>query len=194
MLKKLITISIALAALMTGGQTMAETYVGGNILATKIKEDHYDSYKFASFYGRLGTEFTEHFSAEIRVGTGLDNDTISGPIRDEQDNTHEADLKVKLKHFYGAYVRGTIPVADVFYPYAVVGYTQAKWEEKATWLDHGTAESGSLSTSSGDVSFGVGADIRLTSEVDLNLEYMNYYDKHDITVDGFAVGVTYRFY
>ena len=194
MLKKLTTISVALAALMMGSQTMAETYVGGNILATKIKEDDFGSYKFASFYGRLGTEFTENFSAEIRVGTGLDNDTNSGFIRDEQNNIHEADFKAKLKHFYGAYVRGTIPVADVFYPYAVVGYTQAKLEEKATWLDNGTAKSGVLSTSSGDVSFGVGADIRLTPEVDLNLEYMNYYDKHDITLDGFAVGFTYRFY
>lgn len=187
MLKKLTTISVALAALMTGGQTMAETYVGGNILATKIKEDDLGSFKFASFYGRLGTEFTENFSAEIRVGTGLDNDTNSYSI-----DGVPVDLKVKLKHFYGAYVRGTIPVADVFYPYAVVGYTQAKLEAKASVP--GTSISATDSDSGGDVSFGVGADIRLTSEVDLNLEYMNYYDKHDITLDGFAVGVTYRFY
>lgn len=173
MLKKLTTVSVALAALMTGGQVMAETYVGGNIAALKVDYNYPEDADLVAFYGRLGTEFTENFSAEVRVGTGLDDDRVYG-------------IDVELNHFYGAYVRGTIPIADMFYPYAVVGYTRAELEFKDFWQ--------SAKDSGGDVSFGVGADIRLTPEVDLNLEYMNYYDKHDVTVDGFAVGFTYRFY
>ncbi|WP_319782238.1 porin family protein [Oceanisphaera sp. IT1-181] len=83
-------------------------------------------------------------------------------------------------------MRGTLPVADVFYPYAILGYTRAELEEKSP----GKSEK----SSNDDISFGIGADIRLNSNTDLNLEYMNYLDKDDVAIDGFSVGVTYRFY
>ena len=95
-------------------------------------------------------------------------------------------VNVELNHFYGAYVRGTIPIADAFYPYAVVGFTRGEVEYK----NPGVSEK----SSKDDVSFGVGADIRLTSNTDLNLEYMNYFDKDDVSLDGFSLGFTYRFY
>lgn len=173
MFKKLTTISIAVAALSFGSQAMAEHYVGGNISAYKVDIDGVDNANLVALYGRLGTEFTENFSGEIRVGTGIDDDKI-GPV------------KVELNHFYGAYVRGTIPIADAFYPYAVVGFTRTELEVKVPGFSE--KDSGS------DVSFGVGADIRLTSNTDLNLEYMNYYDKDEVSLDGFSLGFTYRFY
>lgn len=182
MFKKITTISIALAALTTGGQAMAEYYVGGNISSVKVEEDWSgEKANLVSLYGRLGTEFTENFSAEIRVGTGIDDDKINVNVLGTN-----VPVKVELNHFYGAYVRGTIPVADTFYPYAVVGFTRAELELKVP--------GGSASDSDDDVSFGVGTDIRLSANTDLNLEYMNYYDKDDLSIDGFSVGFTYRFY
>lgn len=178
MFKKITTLSFALAALTTGGQAMAEYYVGGNISSMKVEHDFVsDSADLVALYGRLGTEFTENFSAEIRVGTGIDDDTV---------NVLGTPVKLELNHFYGAYLRGTLPVTDTFYPYAVVGFTRAELEAKASGV--------SDSDSGSDVSFGLGADIRLTSNTDLNLEYMNYYDKDDLAIDGFSVGFTYRFY
>lgn len=163
MLKKITTASLALAALTCGSQAMAANYVGGNIAAIEAGDAD-----LVALYGRLGTEFSENFSGEVRLGTGIDDDTINGN-------------KVKLKHLVGAYVRGGIPVGDVFFPYATVGFTDVK------------LSSGGYSDSGNDVSFGFGTDIRINPNVDLNLEYMNYYDKHNVTIDGFSVGATYRF-
>ncbi|MFD1007661.1 porin family protein [Oceanisphaera ostreae] len=173
MFKKLTTTAMAVAALTCGGQAMAEHYVGGNISALNVDYSLPKDADLVALYGRLGTEFTENFSGEIRIGTGLDDDKLYG-------------TKVELNYFYGAYVRGTIPVTDAFYPYAIVGFTRAELEYKVPGL--------SVNDSGSDVSFGVGTDIRLTANTDLNLEYMNYYDKNDISVDGFSVGFTYRFY
>lgn len=160
-----------MAALACGGQAMAEHYVGGNISAMAMDEDGLEDANLVALYGRLGTEFTQNFSAEIRVGTGLDDDKIN--VNALGTNV---PVNVELKHFYGAYVRGIIPIADAFYPYAVVGFTRAELEYRALGF--------SEKTSGDDISFGVGADIRLTSNTDLNLEYMNYYDKDDVSIDG----------
>lgn len=190
--KKLTTTAIAVAAITCASQAMAENYVGGNISALKGKADDFsDSANLVALYGRLGTEFTENFSAEIRVGIGLDDDNNS-----YSDGINNVNISTKLKHFYGAYVRGTIPIVDTFYPYAVVGYTQAEVETKIDYQIQNPNISGSAkgSDSDGDISFGVGADIRLTSNTDLNLEYMNYYDKDDVSIDGLSLGFTYRFY
>lgn len=182
MFKKITTTAITVAALTCGSQAMAEHYVGGNISAMKYKEDGLsDSANLVALYGRLGTEFTENFSAEIRVGTGLADDKVSVPTV-----IGAVDVNVELNYFYGAYVRGTIPIADAFYPYAIVGFTRGELEAKALGLSESSSED--------DVSFGVGADIRLTSNTDLNLEYMNYIDKNEASIDGFSLGFTYRFY
>ncbi|ART81913.1 hypothetical protein CBP31_04115 [Oceanisphaera profunda] len=172
--KKLTTVSLAVAALSFGSQAMAEHYVGGNISAMNVENSWNGAEAdLVALYARLGTEFTENFSGEIRVGTGLDDDKVNGN-------------KVELNYFYGAYVRGTIPIADAFYPYAIVGATRAELEESSLGQ--------SIKGSGTDISFGVGADIRLTSNTDLNIEYMNYYDKNDISVNGLSLGFTYRFY
>ena len=172
MLKKLTTLSIAVAALTCGGHAMAAHYVGGNLAAVQADFDRVGDADLVALYGRLGTEFSENFSGEIRVGTGIDDDRVNG-------------VKVELDHFYGAYVRGGIPLGDVFFPYAVVGLTRAELQLSNRLFS--SKESGT------DVYFGLGTDIHLSSNVDLNVEYMNYYDKNDVAVDGFAVGMTYRF-
>lgn len=172
MIKKLTTASIALAALTCGSQALAENYIGGNISAVKADFENASDAKLVALYGRLGTEFSENFSGEVRLGTGIDDDKVNG-------------VKVDLDHFYGAYVRGGIPVTENFFPYAVVGITRAELKYKG--FGRSEKDSGS------DISFGVGTDINLTPELSLNVEYMNYYDKHDVAIDGFAVGATYRF-
>lgn len=172
MFKKLTTLSLAVAALTCGGQAVAAHYVGGNLGAVQASFDNVGDADLVTAYGRLGTEFSENFSGEVRLGTGIDDDTLKG-------------VKVELEHFYGAYVRGGIPVGDIFFPYAVVGLTRAELQLSNRFAS--TTESGT------DVSFGIGTDIHLNANTNINLEYMNYYDKNDVSVDGFAVGVTYRF-
>ena len=172
MFKKLTTVSLAVAALTCGAPAMAAHYVGGNIAAQSANANTSSDADLVALYGRLGTEFSENFSGEVRLGTGIDDDKVNG-------------YKVELDHLYGAYVRGGIPVGSVFYPYAIVGFTHVELERSNRF--------GSRKYSGNDVSFGVGTDIHLSPNTDLNVEYMSYYDKKDVSLDGFAVGVTYRF-
>ena len=172
MFKKLTTLSLAAAALTCGVPALAANYVGGSIAAVNADFSIPQDADLVALYGRLGTEFSENFSGEVRLGTGIDDDNLG-------------ITKVELNHFYGAYVRGGIPVADVFFPYAVVGFTRAELERSNRF--------GSTKDSGTDVSFGVGTDIRISHNVDLNVEYMSYYDKNDVSIDGFAAGITYRF-
>lgn len=90
MFKKIVTTSITLAALTLGSHALAANYVGGNISAMNYERDGVsDDADLVALYGRLGTEFSENFSGELRLGTGIDDDKIYG-------------RKVKLNHMYGA--------------------------------------------------------------------------------------------
>ena len=169
MFKKIVTTSITLAALTLGSHALAANYVGGNISAMNYERDGVsDDADLVALYGRLGTEFSENFSGELRLGTGIDDDKIYG-------------RKVKLNHMYGAYVRGGIPIAQTFYPYAIVGVTRAK------------TKFGSTSNTESDLSLGLGTDIRMGNGLDLNLECMNYLDKSRAQLDGFSIGLSKRF-
>jgi len=95
------------------------------------------------------------------------------------------EVDMELKNFFGAYLRGGVPVGESFYPYAVIGYSKGKFEISA--FDESVSESES------DFSFGVGADFSVAESVKINLEYMNYIDKDGGELSGFAIGIAKSF-
>lgn len=163
-LKSLLVASIA-SATFTASAT--ELYAGGNFAVLDLEEATVNS-----IYGRFGANFSENFSAEVRLGMGAGDDTVGG-------------IDVELDNFYGAYIRGGVPAGEVFYPYAVLGYTKAKAE--FSW------NGGTYSDSESDFSYGVGADFSITENLKINAEYLSYLDKDDAELTGFSAGVTFLF-
>lgn len=171
-------IAAGLLALTCAVQTQAGTYYGGNLSFLDYSEEGIsDDASLTAVYGRLGTNFNENFSGEIRVGFGIGDDTI---------DVFGTDVGVELDSVFGAYVRGGIPVAENFFPYIVLGYSRGEVTASASGF-------GSDSESETDTSFGLGADIDVNSNFTINVEYMNYFDKDGAEINGFSIGLANKF-
>lgn len=178
MLMKNIVAGFGIAIFLAGFAHAEGGYYGGNISFLDYSEPEVDiSASVTAITGRLGTHFNENVSGELRVGFGVDDDTVSF-------DGLEADLE--LESLYGVYIRGGIPVTENIYPYAILGYSRG--ELKAT-----VAGFGSNSESETDTSFGLGVDVDVIQGVTINLEYMNYFDKDGVEVDSLSIGLAKTF-
>jgi len=131
-----------------------------------------------SLYGRIGKQYTENFSAEVRLGLGLGDDVV-------EFEGVDTGAKLEIREFYGAYLRGGMRMAETVYPYVIVGYTQATLE----WID----DSVSVHDGFGGVSYGAGLDIEVKRDLFTSIEYMHYFDTVGIELTGFSVGLTKSF-
>lgn len=164
MFKTLLAASIVSASFSASA---AELYAGGSF-AVLDSED----VTLNAIYGRFGASFNENISAEARLGLGVGDDDLYG-------------AKAELDNFYGVYVRGGIPAGEFFYPYAVLGFTKGKASL--------SAEGFSISESESDLSYGVGADFKVSESLKVNAEYVSYLDKDELELNGFSIGVSFSF-
>jgi len=184
MLKSVVTI-FSTAALSCGSLACyADTYASAGFGFHKYEESVstipgqiFDA-PLTSAYVRAGKHYTENFSAEVRLGVGLGDDEY-------QFDGLDTGLKLSIREFYGAYLRGGVQVAERFYPYAVVGYSQATFELGD--------ESFSVHENFGGVSYGAGVDVGVKQDLSANIEYMHYFDTVGIELTGFSVGLTKSF-
>jgi len=163
-IKALLTASIVSASFSASA---ADLYAGGSYAVLDS-----DDVTLNAIYGRFGASFNDNISAEARLGFGVGDDSVDG-------------IKVELDNLYGVYVRGGIPAGEVFYPYAILGYSKAKGTASGFGV--------SVSDSESDLSYGVGADFNVNETFKINAEYMSYVDKDDFELTGFSVGVAFSF-
>ncbi|MDG1495297.1 MAG: outer membrane beta-barrel protein [Porticoccaceae bacterium] len=131
-----------------------------------------------SVFARAGKHYTQHLSAEVRLGIGLGDDVF------ELDGVNTG-LKLSIREFYGVYVRGGVQLTEKLFPYVVVGYTQATFELGD--------DSFSVHEDFGGLSYGVGGDIVIKQSLSTNIEYMHYFDTVGVELTGFSVGLTKSF-
>lgn len=154
-----------------------EPYVGMQLASqhAKVKWDsgYHDSGTFGSAAVVAGANVTSFLAIEGRYGKSFDDLDVD-------------DVKVKIKHFYGAYLKLGIPTGTIFTPYLIGG---------RTWLKVRAKESGwgSDSKSSHDDSYGVGLQLAVARHSAVNIEYMKLYDKDDIRINQVAMTVSYVF-
>jgi opacity protein-like surface antigen len=171
--------SITCGALLAASGTVFadDVYYGANVAFIDYSEEGIATdASVTALYGRVGTSFNENFSAEARIGFGLTDDTVA---------FLGEDVDIQLNNFFGAYFKGGARLTEVFYPYAIIGYTRGEMEASVFGA--------SISESESDVSFGLGADFTVTDGMTFNLEYMNYFDKDGAELSGFSLGFISRF-
>ena len=127
---------------------------------------------------RLGKHYGEYFSAEVRLGVGLGDDVIEIDGEDSIAN-------LEIRDMYGIYARAGTRIAERFYPYALIGYSNANLEGS---IDGFTAE-GDL----GGVSYGLGLDIEIKRGLSANIEYISYFDSLGLELSGFSLGLSRAF-
>lgn len=125
---------------------------------------------------KLGAGLHRFMAVEARAGFGVGDDTqtvLGTPVTAEIDQ------------FYGAYLKGIIPLHQTVSLYGLAGYTQVE----------ATASSvlGSESEKSDGFSYGAGLAWHFNRNVSINAEWMSYLDKDDFELDGFGLGANVSF-
>ncbi len=148
-------------------------YFGGGYTGATV--DFNDLSKNADtgvLFGRAGYQANQNVAFEARLGAGVDDDRIYG-------------AKVEVEDLYGVYLKAGVPLQMGFYPYVLLGATHGKVKVSGNGL--------SESDSSSDISYGLGVDYWFNRQLSADLEYANFYDKDGVQVDGWTVGLNFKY-
>lgn len=171
--------SIVAASLFAGFAAQAQQtnpYFGASLTQVEYKESGFPTASPLGVTLKLGTQVSPYLAVEARLGTGVQNDTIVSA---------GVPVEVKLKNYYGGYVKGIAPLSDVFQAYGLLGYTRGKIEARS-----GAA---SATSSDGDISYGLGGEWFITKKLSLNLEWARLFKGDTYKVNGISLGVTSHF-
>jgi attachment invasion locus protein len=126
--------------------------------------------------GIIGYELNPNLAVEGMVGLGMSSDDI---------RVGSATLKGKVDNMVGAFVKPKVKLGETVELFGRAGVVSTKV----------SAEAGRVSVSDRGTSFayGGGASFALTPTLSLNADYMRYYDRKGIEVDGVTVGVGFKF-
>ena len=143
--------------------------------------------------GIVGYDVHPNVAIEGMLAFGVRDDsatetinTVLGPVT--------GTAEIKLKNAYGIYVKPKFDVTDAVQLYGRVGYTHAKFEASASATAPGFGTvSASESDSDGGASFGLGANFRFSPKAYVGVDYMRYFKRDGVNVNGLTVGLGYRF-
>ncbi len=138
---------------------------------------------YTALIARLGVQFNENLSAEARYGFGVGDDSFNISATDNNGTTI-LTTDAEIKNLYGGYIRAGVPTGEL-YPYLLAGWTKIEAE-----LSIGSV---SADSSGSDFSYGFGADLHISDDVGVNVEWVKYYDKNSAEIGGFSIGVVASF-
>jgi opacity protein-like surface antigen len=186
MMKRIIFTS-SLFALMTipafaSAQDAApKAYVGGNYVFVTYDEDGFaEDIDMGALVAKVGAKINPYVSAELRAGFG---------VADDSATVNGVTGEIEVDYLVGGYGVLGIPNETPVYPYVVLGFTKGE----LTASVRGPGGSASASASETDFSYGVGANFDVSTNVQMNAEYMNYIDKDGAEISGISLGASYLF-
>ncbi|EKF75869.1 hypothetical protein A11A3_00205 [Alcanivorax hongdengensis A-11-3] len=154
----------------------ASGFAGLDFVSSNVEPDDGGSadpsalqFKFGSWINR-----DETLGGEVRLGLGVGDDHL------------RSGVDVEIDRSYGAYFRGQFPNTLPVRPYGLIGITRVE-----TTQDY--AGGGSKGENYNDLSLGLGADITLTNQVFVSVEYMRVVDHGGDQISNLAVGLNGRF-
>ena len=121
---------------------------------------NYSCFPLNQTYEIGGNQFSDNISGELRLGVGIGDDDFSVPGIIEGD--------ISLDTLVGAYFAARLNSGGSVDPYVIAGFTRVEIELDVFGV--------SVSDSDNDISYGVGADFKVSSSASVNVEYINYFD------------------
>ena len=94
-------------------------------------------------------------------------------------------LKVKIDNIWGVFLKPKVAVTPEVELFGRLGYARSQRSVSVDAL--------SLSESGNSVAYGVGAAYAINKRVSLNFDYMSYYNRDDIRIQGPTLGVGIKF-
>lgn len=173
-------ISVALGAFFLAQQAQAAS-TGDNYFEIgygqlSYKEAGFGNLSPSVIKGTLGTVVSEGFAIEGFVATGVSDDSI---------RYLGVPVTLSINHAFGVYARPFLKVGESAELFARAGFFRGKLTASANGYHFGT--------SGGDFSYGVGAAFNVSNNVQLTVDYMQYYDKENIKISGAGLGVKVAF-
>lgn len=117
---------------------------------------------------RLGGHLNDYFQVEGRIGSGTKGDEIDGD-------------SLQVDNIFGFYLKGGVDLADLFFPYLMLGYTKVEFQSPD---ELGQTES--------DMSYGFGGDLHFGS-FQIGAEWMMAQEKTDYELKMTTVSAAWRF-
>lgn len=188
---KLIAIAAASAMFMAGAAQAQ--MVGGAGTGTTYGELGYSSLKVSGggfsakpgmLRGVVGYNLGENLALEGMLGLGIRKDSSTTTF-----NGVAVKVDQDVRHMIGIYVKPKVMLANSFELYGRLGYVDTRLRSSASVA--GFSASGSSSGS--DVSYGLGVNFNVAPRAYVGVDYMSYYKKDDVKIDGLTVSVGYRF-
>ncbi|EWH08765.1 hypothetical protein DS2_15679 [Catenovulum agarivorans DS-2] len=184
---KLLTLS-ALTSLSLFSSVLSanDLYIGGSIASLTHSKSDFNDLDLLAFSAKMGFQFNDSFSTEIRYAGGIEGDSSPSLIGRYEDPTSDFTMDVDLKKLYGVYLRAGVANDSNIYPYTVIGIARTDIKYASMY--------GASSNSETGLSYGFGADIKLDG-FSFTAEYTIYSDrtKDNSKVNGFSIGLTKYF-
>jgi len=124
----------------------------------------------------LGYSINKNIAVEVMGATSTG---------DASFNYGGTQIKAKTSGATGLYLKASLPIDNSFEVFAKAGVTNGKVEASSAY--------GSAWTSGSSFSYGAGIQYNFTKDIYATAQYMSYYDKEGVTLNGPAVSVGYKF-
>ena len=152
-------------------------FAGLDYISSKIEPDNTNAsakpealqFKFGSWINK-----DETLGGELRLGLGMGDDELTNGV------------DVEIDRYYGAYFRGQFPNTLPVRPYGLIGVS---YIETTANFPGG----GSDGENYKDLSLGLGADITITNQIFLSVEYLRAVDRSGDEVSNLGFGINGRF-
>ena len=170
-----------IAGLLVASSAFAgdESYMEFSHIGLKYTEPGIST-KPTAFRGILGFKQSDTLAYEAVLGTGLSDGTF---------RYYNANGTVGISSMIGFFAKASNKLSDDIEVFARAGLVSAKVD--------GSASAGGYRVSQGssgsDFAYGVGIKYNLNKDYGLVVDYMNYYNKSDIKIQGLRVGVSLKY-
>ena len=131
----------------------------------------------------LGKSLHENLDGELTFATGISN---SSELRTTPSGLARFDAN--LSTAYSLYLRPKVMLEDSIELFARIGYFRGKYDVSA----HGAVD-WATQARGGSFSHGLGVKIDFSKDYYFVSDYMRYYARSNGTIDGFSLGLGYRF-
>ena len=159
------------------------------------------SHEPTALVGRMGSFINRYLALEARVGFGFSDDKVTKSSLDATEENEIIDQHgLDVENLFGFYLLGNLPVANIINLYGVIGITSLNVSTTTdqTIINIATSDELVAYTKTGSrtengLSYGLGASVGITEKSAVNLEYMSYIDKSDLTLNSINIGFLFNF-
>lgn len=151
-------------------------YIGIGYEPITLSTDDGGDFDVATASVKAGVALNPFLAVEGRYGSS---------VGDETRDVLGVQVTGKLDNYYGAYLKGMVPVHEMVSLYALAGYTHVDASV--------TTPLGSADDSDDGVSYGAGVALHVNRNFSVNAEWMSWLDKDDYDLTGYGVGLNYAF-